>query len=87
MNNSLLELREFRALLETGAVRHVALVGTGGGFALRAKIGLYERTLAAQRGGVRILRLDTAARLLRSFGVMQAELDLSAWSPKTGLLS
>lgn len=78
----LIELAALRDMLALGAVRDVAIVGAGAGFALRVRVGMNERLLGTQRGGVRIMTLECAARTLREAGVGTAALvDLSAWTP------
>lgn len=62
-----IQLSALRELCNAGAVRELLAVAVrGGGFAVRARYGLIERTLITQRGQVRVFRsLDSLAELAR----------------------
>lgn len=74
------QLGALRELCHAGAVRELLAVAVrGGGFALRARYGLIERTLMTQRGQVRVFRsLDSLAELARfELGIGRLSVELS----------
>lgn len=92
-----IQLAALRELCNAGAVRELLAVAVrGGGFALKARYGLIERTLMAKRGQVRVFRsLDSLAELARfelgigRLGVELADLQRRArgWPTAWGALS
>jgi hypothetical protein len=75
-----IQLGALRELCAAGAVRELLAVAVrGGGFALRARYGLIERTLMTQRGQVRAFKsLDSLAELARfDLGIGRLGVDLA----------
>lgn len=62
-----IQLPALRELCRAGAVREVLVIAIAdGGFAIRARYGMVERTLMTQRGQVRAFAsLDTVAEVVR----------------------
>lgn len=75
---SMIDSRQFAALMNAGAVKAVAVKGTAGGFVITVDGALIE----ARRGNPRIFRkLHTAAAFLRGHGVGSFFVDLQTWIP------
>ena len=75
-----IQLAALRELCNAGAVRELLAVAVrGGGFALKARYGLIERTLMAKRGQVRVFRsLDSLAEIARfDLGIGRLGVDLA----------
>lgn len=71
-----------RDLVDAGTVRRVTLVGQRGGYAVLARYGTQERTLAAKSGEPRLFAsIDTAARALRALGVADFEVKAVNYAP------
>lgn len=71
-----------KELADTGAVHHAVIVAASDGFSITVKCGQEQqpaqRVVQARRGHVRRFKtIDAAAKALRGFGLMRAELDLS----------
>lgn len=80
MSTTGIQLSALRELCGAGAVRElIAVAIRGGGFALKARYGLAERTLMTQRGAVRAFRtLDALADLARfDLGIGRVSVDLA----------
>jgi len=76
------KLATLRELVDAGAVRRVTLVGQTGGFAVLARYGMHERTLAAKTGAPRLFAsIDSAARELRAVGIAAFEVDTANYAP------
>jgi len=76
-----------RRLVAAGAISHVTLKATPGGFVLCARVGLVEEVLETQRGGARLFRtLDTGARFIYELGLGLFNVDLTKFSNGRGLM-
>ncbi|MHB1618260.1 MAG: hypothetical protein ACYCOY_13940 [Metallibacterium sp.] len=76
------KLATLRELVDAGTVRRVTLVGQTGGFAVLARYGMHERTLAAKTGAPRLFAsIDSAARELRTVGIAAFEVDTANYAP------
>lgn len=76
------KLAILRELVDAGTVRRVTLVGQTGGFAVIARYGMQERTLAAKTGTPRLFAsIDSAARELRTVGIAAFEVDAANFAP------
>lgn len=79
---SLIKLESLRMLAETGTVRTATIMGQRGGYAVVARVGLQERTLATKYNRVRMFgSADAAAKILREAGIGQATLDMTHYEP------
>jgi hypothetical protein len=66
----------FVELVHAGSVRAAHVVGRAGGWGVVVPCGKTSRTLAAQRGGIRLFaKLDTVVTYLRSIGVNHFDVD------------
>lgn len=73
---------KLKTLVEAGAVQHLVCRGVHGGFVLVAKVGLRERTLEAQRGGVRTFKsANGVVGYARTAGVRHVDFDLAGYDP------
>jgi hypothetical protein len=82
-----IQLSALRELCSAGAVRELLAVAVrGGGFALRARYGLIERTLMTQRGQVRLFKsLDSLAELARfELGIGRLSVELADLHQRLG---
>lgn len=71
-----------RELVDAGTLRRVTIVGQHGGYAVLARYGMQERTLAAKSGAPRLFAsIDTAARELRALGVATFDVDAANYEP------
>lgn len=76
------KLAILRELVDAGTVCRVTLVGQTGGFAVIARYGMQERTLAAKTGTPRLFAsIDSAARELRTIGIAAFEVDAANFAP------
>lgn len=75
----------FSRLVEAGAVRGAHIVGCPGGWAVRVKYGMHERTLAATRSGeVRLFkRFETLVNYLKGAGIARFDVDAADFDPTT----
>jgi hypothetical protein len=83
-----IQLAALRELCNAGAVRElIAVAVKGGGFALRARYGLIERTLMAKRGDVRVFRsLDSLAELARfDLGIGRLSVEIADLQRRSGV--
>lgn len=72
--------REFKLLLEAGAVRSVLIMASGSSFYLEAKAGGLVKVLQTGRGEVRQWRtVDSCAKWLRKNGIGRAEINFENW--------
>jgi hypothetical protein len=81
-NLELISSSVLKELADTGAVHHAVIVGASDGFSITVTCGreqqAAQRVVQARRGHVRRFKtIDAAAKALRGFGLMRAELDLS----------
>lgn len=77
-----IKLDTLRELAAAGAVRATSIIGKKGGYAVVAKLGLQERSLATQRGVVRMFgTADAALRVLRDVGITCAQVDTEHYQP------
>ncbi|MFZ2321171.1 MAG: hypothetical protein WAW12_15025, partial [Pseudomonas sp.] len=68
--------REFKLLLEAGAVRSILITAQGSMFHVEAKIAGGAKVLMTGRGDVRQWRsIDSCAKWLRRAGVGRADID------------
>lgn len=71
-----------KTLVEAGAVQHLVGRGVPGGFVLVIKVGMRERTLGAQRGGVRMFKsANGLIGYARTAGVRHVDFDLAGYDP------
>ncbi|ODV41491.1 hypothetical protein AWV79_35570 [Cupriavidus sp. UYMMa02A] len=75
-----------KELADTGAVHDAVIVPASDGFFITVKCGqeqqAAQRVVQARRGHVRRFKtIDAAAKALRGFGLLRAELDLSRLEP------
>lgn len=77
------KLATARELVQAGSVRHAALLGQRGGYAIVLRVGLADRVLATKLGAPRLFaQLDRAARLLRDeLGIARFEVDAVGYAP------
>lgn len=72
--------REFKLLLEAGAVRSILITAQGSMFHVEAKIAGGAKVLMTGRGDVRQWRsIDSCAKWLRRAGVGRADIDFQNW--------
>ena len=72
--------REFKLLLEAGAVRSILITAQGSMFHVEAKIAGGAKVLMTGRGDVRQWRsIDSCAKWLRKAGIGKADLDFQNW--------
>lgn len=72
--------RELKLLLETGAVKSILVTAQGSMFHVEAKIVGTAKVLMTGRGEVRQWRsIDSCAKWLRKAGVGKADLDFQNW--------
>ncbi len=72
--------REFKLLLEAGAVKSILITAQGRLFHVEAKTAGAAKVLMTGRGDVRQWRsIDSCAKWLRKAGVGKAELDFQNW--------
>lgn len=72
------------ALVQTGAVRHVDVIGIPGGWSVLVGIGGKQLTLTAKRGGVRrFAQFETAASYLKELGLTRLYVDSTGWAPQS----
>jgi hypothetical protein len=78
----MVDLAELRLLAESGAVISATLEAVGLGVAIRAATRSGQVVLNCNRGHLRVF-VDprTAFSTLRSMGIVDARLKLTAWSP------
>lgn len=77
---------KLKTLVEAGAIQRLVGRGVPGGFVLVAKVGMRERTLGAQRGGVRIFKsANGVVGYARTAGVRHLDFDLAGFDPTTSL--
>lgn len=77
---------KLKTLVEAGAVQRLVGRGVPGGFVLVIKVGMRERTLGAQRGGVRIFKsANGVVGYARTAGVRHLDFDLAGFDPTTSL--
>jgi len=80
--SALIKLENLRMLAEVGSIHTATIVGQRGGYAVVARVGLQERTLATKYGRVRLFSsADAAAKVLREAGLGQATLDFTHYEP------
>jgi hypothetical protein len=73
-------------LAEAGAIRATHVVGQKGGWGLSFQYGEAERSLAAQRGNVRIFRkFEAVVTYLREIGIVQFDVDAAHYDPSVPL--
>lgn len=73
---------KLKTLIEAGALQHLIARGVPGGFVLVAKVGMRERTLEAQRGGVRIFKsANGLVGYARTAGARHVDIDLAGYDP------
>lgn len=72
--------REFKLLLEAGAVKSVLIMASGSSFYLETKAGGLVKVLQTGRGEVRQWRtVDSCAKWLRKNGIGRAEINFENW--------
>lgn len=72
--------REFKLLLEAGAVKSILITAQGSMFHVEAKIAGGAKVLMTGRGDVRQWRsIDSCAKWLRRAGVGRADIDFQNW--------
>ena len=72
--------REFKLLLEAGAVRSILITAQGSMFHVEAKMAGGAKVLMTGRGDVRQWRsIDSCAKWLRRAGVGRADIDFQNW--------
>ena len=77
---------KLKTLVEAGAVQRLLGRGVPGGFVLVARIGMRERTLGAQRGGVRLFKsANGVVGYARQAGVRHLDFDLAGFDPAGSL--
>lgn len=75
----MIDSRQFTALTNAGAVKHVSVNGTAGGFVILVD----DQLIEAKRGNARVFRkLQTAAAYLKNKGIGSFYVDLSLWKPE-----
>jgi len=84
--SDLITAANLKQLSEANTIRSVYLIAIGGRFALKARIGMIEKTLRPAHGKPvpRFFKsIDSAARFVRrDLGIGQFEVDLSNWKPE-----
>jgi hypothetical protein len=84
--SDLITAANLKQLSEAGGIRSVHLVPVGDRFALRARIGMIERTLRPAHGRPtpRLFKsIDSAARFVRNdLRLPNLEVDLANWTPE-----
>jgi len=75
---TMIDAKQFEALIEANAIKSVSVNGTAGGFVIQADNKLIE----AQRGHTRVFRkLQAAAKFLHARGIGKFHVDVSRWQP------
>jgi hypothetical protein len=81
MSEPTIDHATFVELVDAGTVRAAHVVGRAGGWGVVVPCGKTARTLAAQRGGIRLFaRLDTVVTYLRSIGVNHFDVDAGQYN-------
>lgn len=72
--------REFKLLLEAGAIKSILITAQGSMFHVEAKTAGAAKVLMTGRGDVRQWRsIDSCAKWLRKAGVGKVELEFQGW--------
>jgi hypothetical protein len=81
-NADVISERTLREMASSGAISRVRFIGQGDSFSLVISCGMRDKALRAKRGHVREFKsLDSAARYVRSLGLSELEVNVSAWDP------
>lgn len=85
-SSDLIDSPRLKTLVEAGAIQRLIGRGVPGGFVLVASVGMRERTLGAQRGGVRLFKsANGVVGYARTAGVRNLDFDLTGFDPAASL--
>lgn len=74
--------KTIRALVEAGAVKHVALIADGSAIHVDIITQNGAITATTNKGGIKTwVTLDAAAKWLKGLGIGNAQLEISRWHP------
>jgi hypothetical protein len=83
MAEEAIDHRTLAKLVESGAVRGTRVIGQAGGWGVVVTCGKTARTLAAQRGKVRLFsKLETVAVYLREIGIPRFAVEVADYDPE-----
>ena len=84
MADDAIDHKTLAKLVESGAVRAARVISRAGGWGVIVTCGKTARTLAAQRGKVRLFsKLETVAVYLRGIGIPRFDVDVVDYDPSS----
>jgi len=83
-NKNILTPKVFKELAEARSIRNVSIYSAEQGLIIVARVGLSDKILGKDRGGIRYFKsFDGAAAILQKYGINEWEANSENWVPRT----